>query len=163
MATYDSLHRQCRTLESLFDSKLTAYSRLASAIAKNSDDVEAAGSRERWQDVEGEVEDLLEKANIQYAFYPKRSWSEDTRRSLHLICLRTYSQIDRQAYETRSEFARQRTSLSSINTRMTNVIGTIPGINNLLSMIKSRRRRDSIILGVVIAVCMISLLSYMTR
>jgi len=72
-------------------------------------------------------------------------------------------EILEQAYETRSEFARQRTSLSSINTRMTNVIGAVPGINNLLSMIKSRRRRDSIILGVVIAVCVISLLSYMTR
>ncbi|KAF9225541.1 V-snare-domain-containing protein [Gyrodon lividus] len=61
MATYDSLHRQCRTLESLFDSKLTAYARLASSIAKNQDDVEASGSRERWPDLQGEVEDLLEK------------------------------------------------------------------------------------------------------
>lgn len=65
MATYDSLHRQCRTLESLFDTKLTAYARLASAIAKNSEDVEASGSRGRWQEVEVEVEDLLEKADEQ--------------------------------------------------------------------------------------------------
>ena len=61
MATYDSLHRQCRTLESLFDTKLTSYSRLASTISKSSDDVEAGGSRQRWRDVEIEVEDLLEK------------------------------------------------------------------------------------------------------
>ncbi|KAG1885567.1 hypothetical protein F4604DRAFT_1726883 [Suillus subluteus] len=61
MADYESLHRQCRTLESLFDTKLTSYSRLASTITRNQDDVEAGGSRERWKDVEGEVEDLLEK------------------------------------------------------------------------------------------------------
>ena len=60
MATYDALHRQCRTLESLFDSKLTAYARMGSSISR-SDDVEASGSSERWRDVEDEVEDLLEK------------------------------------------------------------------------------------------------------
>lgn len=63
MATYDSLHRQCRTLESLFDSKLTSYARLASAIVRNQDDVESSGSRERWQDLQSEVEDLLEKVS----------------------------------------------------------------------------------------------------
>jgi golgi SNAP receptor complex member 1 len=60
MATYDSLHRQCRTLESLFDSKLTSYSRLASTISRNDTDVEANGSAERWKDLQNEVEDLLE-------------------------------------------------------------------------------------------------------
>ncbi|SJL06367.1 related to SNARE protein of Golgi compartment [Armillaria ostoyae] len=66
-----------------------------------------------------------------------------------------------QAYETRSEFARQRSSLAGINTRMINVINTMPGINNVVSMIKSRRRRDSIILGVVIGICIILVLSYL--
>ncbi|TFY61965.1 hypothetical protein EVJ58_g4171 [Rhodofomes roseus] len=61
MATYDSLHRQCRTLESLFDTKLTTYSRLASTISRNQDDLEAGGSAERWRDLEAEVDELLEK------------------------------------------------------------------------------------------------------
>ena len=61
MSNYDSLHRQCRTLESLFDSKLTAYSRLASTITRNTDDVEASGSGERWKDLENEVDELLQK------------------------------------------------------------------------------------------------------
>ena len=61
MSEYDSLHRQCRTLESLFDSKLTSYARLASTITRNQDDVEAGGSAERWKDLEVEVEDLLQK------------------------------------------------------------------------------------------------------
>lgn len=37
----------------------------------------------------------------------------------------------------------------------------MPGINSLVSMIKSRRRRDSIILGVLIGTCTIILLTYL--
>jgi len=69
--------------------------------------------------------------------------------------------IIEQAYETRSEFSRQRASLASINTRIVHVIGTIPGINNLISMIKSRRRRDSIIIGALLGVCTIVILTYL--
>jgi len=65
-----------------------------------------------------------------------------------------------QAYETRSDFSRQRVSLKGINQRMIQVIGTMPGINNLIGMIKSRRRRDSIIVGVILGICCIILLSY---
>jgi Golgi SNAP receptor complex protein 1 len=60
MAGYDALNRQCRTLESLFDAKLTAYARMGSQISRT-EDLEAGGSTERWSDVEDEVEDLLEK------------------------------------------------------------------------------------------------------
>ena len=66
MSEYDSLHRQCRTLESLFDSKLTSYSRLASTITRNQDDVEAGGSAERWKDLEAEVDELLQKVRLHW-------------------------------------------------------------------------------------------------
>ncbi len=56
--SYDSLHRQCRTLESLFDAKLTSYARLAASISRSGADLEAGPS---WRDAESEVEDLLEK------------------------------------------------------------------------------------------------------
>jgi Golgi SNAP receptor complex protein 1 len=61
MSTYDQLHRQCRTLENLFDSKLTSYSQLVSTISRN-EDLEASGSSARWKDLELELDDLLEKA-----------------------------------------------------------------------------------------------------
>lgn len=62
MSTYDSLHKQCRTLESLFDSKLTSYSRLASTMTRPGvEDIEASGSAARWKDLEIEVEELLSK------------------------------------------------------------------------------------------------------
>lgn len=68
MANYEQLHRQCRTLESLFDSKLTSYSQLVSALSRPNEDVEANGSSERWNDLELEVDDLLEKVCI-HIFY----------------------------------------------------------------------------------------------
>lgn len=61
MANYDSLHRQCRTLESLFDAKLTSYARLAASISRagtDDPDLEAGPS---WREAESEVADLLEK------------------------------------------------------------------------------------------------------
>lgn len=66
-----------------------------------------------------------------------------------------------QAYETRSEFTRQRVSLAGINNRMVTVLNGMPGLNNLISLIKSRRRRDSIILGLLIGFCAIIILAYL--
>ncbi|KAG5647700.1 hypothetical protein DXG03_008423 [Asterophora parasitica] len=108
MSNYEQLHRQCRTLENLFDTKLTSYSQLASSISRHNHDIEATGSAERWRDLEAELDDLLEKACVERKF-----------------------------------------------------ADTMPGINNILGMIRSRRRRDSIILGTVIGVCIILILTYM--
>ncbi|THH21206.1 hypothetical protein EW146_g295 [Bondarzewia mesenterica] len=245
MATYDSLHRQCRTLESLFDTKLTSYSRLASTVSRATEDVEAGESSARWRDMEMEVEELLEtlgetndelsklgsdKENppsqsmmraIQrhrdvyqdYAREFRRTKSaldqanllsgvrndidaykssaadsllaergridsshrmiDETLECVHIVnpflasFAHSYSarlcSSPSQAYETRSEFARQRSSLGSIQTRVVGVLSTIPGINNLLSMIHKRRRRDSFIVGGLIGVCIFLLLTYMIR
>lgn len=58
MSKLDALRRQCRTLESLLDTKLSSYARLASAAStSNYSDL---GST-RWDDIENEVEGLLEK------------------------------------------------------------------------------------------------------
>jgi len=221
MSDYDSLHKQCRTLESLFDSKLTAYSRLASTIARSQDDVEASGSGERWKDLEVEVDELLQKLgeineqlsvlsrdpenppsqSMQRAILRHRDVYQDYTRELRRTKTNVQHALDQanllsgvrndidaykssaadsllaerghidsshrmtddmiaQAYETRAEFGRQRSTISGINSRMASVLNTMPGINNLVSMIKSRRRRDSIILGLVIGICIILLLMY---
>ncbi|KAG8738163.1 hypothetical protein FRC10_007222 [Ceratobasidium sp. 414] len=60
MTTYESLRRQCRTLEALVNDKLTSYSRLAVTLSSGGD-VEAGTSAARWSDMEEEVEGLLEK------------------------------------------------------------------------------------------------------
>ncbi|TEB38832.1 V-snare-domain-containing protein [Coprinellus micaceus] len=220
MSNYDQLHRQCRTLENLFDAKLTSYSQLVPALSRPQD-VEANGSSERWRDLEVELEDLetkLQEINDQLgelAGKPELLSTSMLRaiqrhRELHRDSVREFrrtkgnvknaldqanllsgvrndidaykssaadsllaerGRIDSshrmtddiidQARETRSEFARQRTSLAGINARIGQVMTTMPGINNLIGMIKARRRRDAIIMGVVIGICIILLLSYM--
>jgi len=224
MSKLDSLRRQCRTLESLLDTKLTTYSRLASTVSTASySDLESG----RWGDIENEIEGLLEKlrdTNEEMVALLNDPDAPPTQSSLHAIqrhrdILQDYardfaqtrvnakSALDRanllttvrndidaykaaqssaadsllaergridsshrmtddileQAYETRAEFSRQRSTLGTINTRMGQVLGSFPGINNLVSMISSRRRRDSLILGCVIGICIIVLLSYTSR
>ncbi|RXK35446.1 golgi snare protein [Tremella mesenterica] len=66
-----------------------------------------------------------------------------------------------QAYATREDFAQQRTFLARIDSRLGGVLSQIPGINSLISMIHSRRRRDSIIVACVVAFCVLLLLGYM--
>lgn len=61
MSNYDQLHRQCRTLESLFDSKLSSYSQVVHTLSRPGFDVEASGSAERWKDLEAELDDLAAK------------------------------------------------------------------------------------------------------
>lgn len=64
ISKYEQLHRQCRTLENLFDTKLSSYSQIVSSISRPTEDIEASGSRERWKDLELEAEELLEKVII---------------------------------------------------------------------------------------------------
>ncbi|KAF9270712.1 v-SNARE protein [Marasmius fiardii PR-910] len=220
MSNYEQLHRQCRTLENLFDTKLTSYSQIVSAISRSTDDVEARGSRERWKDLEIELDELLEKLeeindqlfalskkpdalspSMLRAVESHRVVFQDNSRELQRTKANVKNALDQanllsgvrndidtykssaadsllaergridsshrmtdelleQAYETRAEFSRQGASLAGINTRMVNVLNSMPGINNIVAMIKSRRRRDSIIMGVVIGICVILLLSY---
>ena len=78
MSNYDQLHRQCRTLENLFDSKLTSYSQLVSNISRPGQDIEASGSSERWRDLELELDDLSIKVSNLFSTF-RCSFSEGFR------------------------------------------------------------------------------------
>ncbi|GAA5975650.1 hypothetical protein JCM5350_002680 [Sporobolomyces pararoseus] len=65
-----------------------------------------------------------------------------------------------QAYATRAEFAAQRSGLSQIQARMNGVAAQVPGLNSVIGMINSRRRRDSVIMGTVIGICTLALLFF---
>ncbi|KAK4058418.1 protein transport protein gos1 [Microbotryomycetes sp. JL221] len=66
-----------------------------------------------------------------------------------------------QAYATRAEFAAQRSGLTGIQSRMSGVVSQVPALNSVISMINSRRRRDSVIMGSVMAGCILFLLWFM--
>jgi Golgi SNAP receptor complex protein 1 len=61
MSTYDSLRRQARTLESVLDGKMAAYSRLGTRLDTHDISELEAGRQERWSDLEAEIEGLLDK------------------------------------------------------------------------------------------------------
>ncbi|GAA6005658.1 hypothetical protein JCM11491_003716 [Sporobolomyces phaffii] len=65
-----------------------------------------------------------------------------------------------QAYATRAEFAAQRSGLSQVQARMNAVAAQVPGLNSVIGLINSRRRRDSVIMGTVVGVCTLALLFF---
>lgn len=62
-----------------------------------------------------------------------------------------------QAYETRDELLSQRAYLQNALSRIQGSLLLIPGINVLILRINTRRKRDTLILAAVIAVCIIIL------
>lgn len=67
-----------------------------------------------------------------------------------------------QAFETRADFSHQGASLKNISIRLKSTLHTIPGVNSLLNLISARRKRDSIIMGLVIGICIIIILHYIS-
>lgn len=61
------------------------------------------------------------------------------------------------AYQTRDELWSQRQYLQNAQQKMFGTLGSIPGISTLISKINTRRKRDTIILALVIAVCILFL------
>lgn len=62
-----------------------------------------------------------------------------------------------QAYAINENFGLQRETLASINRRIVNAANQVPGMNALLGKIGSKRRRDALILGAFIGVCVLLL------
>lgn len=66
-----------------------------------------------------------------------------------------------QAYAINENFGVQRDTLASVNRRIVGAASQVPGINSLIGRIGAKKKRDGIILGAVIAVCMLMLLYFM--
>jgi Golgi SNAP receptor complex protein 1 len=65
-----------------------------------------------------------------------------------------------QAYAINESFVVQSETLASINRRIVGAASHIPGINNLMGRISSKKRRDAIIMGVFIAFCFLMVLYF---
>ncbi|XP_050302895.1 Golgi SNAP receptor complex member 1 [Anthonomus grandis grandis] len=64
------------------------------------------------------------------------------------------------AVETREHLTSQRYTLKRLQTRFNDISNKYPIINSLISRINIRKRRDSIIIGLVVALCTILMLVY---
>jgi Golgi SNAP receptor complex protein 1 len=65
-----------------------------------------------------------------------------------------------QAYAINDSFREQRETLASVNRRIMGAASSLPGMNTLMNRISSKKRRDAIILAVVIAFCFLMLLYF---
>jgi len=63
----------------------------------------------------------------------------------------------------RKDLIDQRKHFSSITIKVNALANRFPLVNNLLQKIKVKKRKDSLVLGFVIALCLIVLLLYMFR
>ena len=57
-------------------------------------------------------------------------------------------------------FGQQRVMLGSINRRVKRAAGMIPGINTVMAKITQRKRRDSVIIGLLVAGCFLAVLYF---
>lgn len=64
------------------------------------------------------------------------------------------------AVKTKEELLNQRLAMKAIQTKMTTLVNRFPIINSLIQRINLRKRRDSIILALVISACLILFLMY---
>ena len=67
------------------------------------------------------------------------------------------------AMATKENLTQQRGAFHSISQRLVNTLHKFPVINSLVQRINLRKRRDSIILASVIAICLILLILYSLR
>lgn len=63
-----------------------------------------------------------------------------------------------QAYAINADFGEQRARLSQINRRAMHAASQIPGINTIIAKINTRKKRDSVILASLIALCFLLVL-----
>ncbi|KAF9290121.1 snare region anchored in the vesicle membrane C-terminus-domain-containing protein [Linnemannia elongata] len=65
-----------------------------------------------------------------------------------------------QAYATRDDLDRQRSTLLSVNQRINNVATQLPSVGQLIGKIQSRKNRDNVILSCVIGSCVVGVLYF---
>ncbi|KAL8799376.1 MAG: hypothetical protein Q9182_005948 [Xanthomendoza sp. 2 TL-2023] len=66
-----------------------------------------------------------------------------------------------QAYAVNEQFGVQREMLGNVQRRIVGAAGKVPGINSLIGRIGAKRRRDGVIMGGFIALCMLVFLYFM--
>ncbi|KAL8670267.1 MAG: hypothetical protein Q9168_005186 [Polycauliona sp. 1 TL-2023] len=66
-----------------------------------------------------------------------------------------------QAYAVNEQFGVQREMLGNVQRRIVGAAGKVPGINGLIGRIGAKKRRDGVIMGGFVALCMLVFLYFM--
>jgi golgi SNAP receptor complex member 1 len=64
------------------------------------------------------------------------------------------------AVETRDNLVAQRVTFKRLQTRLNDLSNRFPLINSLLQRVNLRKRRDSLIIGLVVGICIVLMLLY---
>merc|ERR1719471_1191580 len=122
---------------------------------KTASNIAAIAEREDLlSSVQSDISDFRSKQNG--AMESLQREMEHTRNSERLID----EQINI-ALETRESLVNQREILKAVQTKLNDLTNKFPMINNLVNKINFRKRRDTIILGVGIGLCLVFMLWYM--
>lgn len=125
-----------------------------------------------FQRIANQIQDDRNRNNLLFSVqsdinaHKKQSQTQDTQTANDYI-LHESQRVDnansiadrllQSAFNTRDELLNQRQYLSNAQSKMFNTLQNIPGINVLISKINTRRKRDTLILASVIALCIIVL------
>jgi len=113
-----------------------------------------------------EREDLLSSVQSDLSSYregTKRNQKIDTLQRELEHTRNSERLIDEQiniALDTRESLVNQREVLKAVQTKLNDLTNKFPLINNLVNKINFRKRRDTIILGVVIGLCLVFMIWY---
>lgn len=86
--------------------------------------------------------------------------------SFEFVCFSSDRLVNEQiaiAMEAREHLTSQRHSLKRLQTRFNDISNRFPIINSLVQRINLRKKRDSIIVGLIVALCTFLMLLYIFR
>jgi len=67
------------------------------------------------------------------------------------------------AIDTKENLVNQRLTFKKMQMRMNDFTSRFPALNNLISKINVKKRKDSVVIGIVIGVCVFFLVMYALR
>ncbi|CAN1224360.1 Golgi SNAP receptor complex member 1-1 [Linum perenne] len=182
-SSWDALRKQARKLEAQLDEQMNLYRKLVSSKAStkgdSKNDVEPGIERlldqlqqefhrlrsnlRAKQEHASLLEDFREFDRTGLDLEDGADSSEQTLLREHATINRNTGQVDTvisQAQATLGALVFQRSTFGGINSKLTNVSGRLPTVNQILGSIKRKKSMDTIILSLVASVCTFLILLY---
>lgn len=156
----DSLNNICNENPSISASKLSQLQRHKEILQehwKNFQNIRSSIQQERNRlNLLFSVKNDIAQHNSNTNLNDEDEYIQDEARRID----QSHNVVDRlisQAWETRDHFTAQNSVLNNVNNKTLQVLQRIPGLNNLLGKINTRRKKNAVILASVITLCILFL------